>query len=534
MIENLVDVWLTEASERSYEAAFGQLLVIEGHRVIQGPMHHAHEHGKDIIAWNPEGQLCAYQLKGGSGRLNVSRFKALKQQLSTAAEAVIRHPSLRESRLPDRVFLVTNQVATGAAQDLISALSEGNRHRDLASLHLIERAELTSRFVAAQRSFVPNSPKALNAYLALFLADGRGELPRQEFFGLLEDILPAIGRRPRAAAAARAISAAALTTALALRKWADEGNHAEVAMGWACFATQVLRVAEKWSLGRARWHAPYRLALEEARRHARQLLEEATAAEDLLIPDLAEPLVYGARVVKVCGLVSAFAISEKIEFGVDHEHRGSAGRLVLRELDCFRIVGEVQAPDHFLSMLAVSETSQAPVAKTMLLAWVKSVASRNQPGSAAALPDPYHSVADIIMDSLLPAGTVIADETFAGTAYTAEIGVRWATRRQCRESLDAMWGEVSRLSHHRFTPARPSDYFAHRSHDGRWANRFYPTPTRWSDLLAEAEEHDVSDLPTSLRRCPEFVPFYCLALPHRFNVPVADFLDDLASDRRVL
>ena len=36
MIENLVDAWLTEASERSYEAAFGQLLVIEGHRVIQG------------------------------------------------------------------------------------------------------------------------------------------------------------------------------------------------------------------------------------------------------------------------------------------------------------------------------------------------------------------------------------------------------------------------------------------------------------------------------------------------------------------
>ena len=46
MIENLVDAWLTEASERSYEAAFGQLLAIEGHRVIQGPMHHAHEHGE--------------------------------------------------------------------------------------------------------------------------------------------------------------------------------------------------------------------------------------------------------------------------------------------------------------------------------------------------------------------------------------------------------------------------------------------------------------------------------------------------------
>ena len=64
MIENLVDVWLTEASERSYEAAFGQLLVIEGHRVIQGPMHHAHEHGKDMIAWDSEGNLCVLPTQG--------------------------------------------------------------------------------------------------------------------------------------------------------------------------------------------------------------------------------------------------------------------------------------------------------------------------------------------------------------------------------------------------------------------------------------------------------------------------------------
>ncbi|WP_420462540.1 hypothetical protein [Candidatus Palauibacter sp.] len=533
MIENLVDVWLTEASERSYEAAFGQLLVIEGHRVIQGPMHHAHEHGKDIIAWDSAGDLCAYQLKGGSGRLDVPRIEALKEQLSTAAEAIIRHPSLPDSRLPDRVFLVTNQAATGPAQDRISVLSDGNRHRGLAPLHLIERAELTSRFVAAQRSFFPGSPGALNAFLALFLADGRGELPRQEFFRLLQDILPVIGRKPKAAAAARAISAAALTTALALRKWADDGNHAEVVVGWICFATQILRVAEKYSLGRARWHAAYRLALEEARRNARQLLEEALAAEDLVVPDPAEPLVHSARAVKVCGLVSAFSISQRIEFGVCHEYRGSAGQLVLREFDCLRIVGEVQAPDYFLSILAVNETGRYPVARTMLLSWVRSVARANKPGSTAPLPDPYHSVEDIILDSLPPEGTILADETFSGTAYTVEIGVRWATRRLWRQSLNAMWGDVSRLSHHRFNPAQPSDYFVPRSDRGRWASRFYPTPTRWSDLRAEAEEHEVAALPGTLRRCPEFVPFYCLALPHRFNAVVADFLDELASHGRV-
>ena len=40
-------------------------------------------------------------------------------------------------------------------------------------------------------------------------------------------------------------------------------------------------------------------------------------------------------------------------------------------------------------------------------------------------------------------------------------------------------------------------------------------------------------LPRVLLKCPEFVPFYCLSMPHRFNSIVADLLDQLASTGRV-
>ena len=190
----------------------------------------------------------------------------------------------------------------------------------------------------------------------------------------LRKSFPVSGPKPRAADAGRAISAAALTTAFALRKWVEQDNHAEIAMGWICYATQVLRLAERYHLGRSRWYKSYRLALEEARRHAKHLLEEAVAVDDLVIPDLAEPIVYGARAVKVCGLVSAFTISESIEFGADHAYRGIAGQLVLREMDYFNVIGEVQAPDYFLSILAVSEASEYKVATKMLLTWVRDAA----------------------------------------------------------------------------------------------------------------------------------------------------------------
>ena len=534
MIENLVDVWLTEASERSYEAAFGQLLVIEGHRVIQGPMHHAHEHGKDMIAWDSRDNLCVYQLKGGMGKLDIAAVNEVQDQLFTAATSAVMHPSLPEPRPPDRVYLVTNQAATGPAQGQIRALSEGNRRRELAPLQLVERAELASRFVAAEGRFFPSSPMALNTFLSLFLADGRGELPRRDFFRMLEEVLPMSGRRPSAADTGRAISAAALTTAFALRRWADLDNHGEIAMGWICYATQVLRLAERNRLGQSRWYRSYRLALEEARRHTRHLLDEASAADDLLIPEPAEPIVYAARVVKVCGMVSALNISERIEFGVHRADRGDAGRLVLRELEYLRVLGEVQAPDYFLSILAVGEAGKFQVATSMLLSWVNGVARANQIDSKSSLPDPYHSVEDIIHDRLPPEGAVLADEDFAGSAYTIHIGVRWAARRLWRQALNSTWGNISRISHHNFEPKKPGDYLAPTRSEGKLASWFYPTPTSWSDLRSEADARDFSALPNTLLKCPELVPFYCLALPHRFNFVVADLLDELASAGPVL
>ena len=120
MIDRVVDAWLTEASERSYEAAFGQLLAIEGHRVIQGPMHHAHEHGKDLIAWDSDGDLCVYQLKGGgNGKLDLPAVEAVQDQLFAAAATVVKHPRIASPRPPDRVFLVTNQDSTAPAQSRI-------------------------------------------------------------------------------------------------------------------------------------------------------------------------------------------------------------------------------------------------------------------------------------------------------------------------------------------------------------------------------------------------------------------------------
>jgi hypothetical protein len=527
VIENLVDAWLTEASERSYESPFAQLLMIEGNVLLQGPMHHAHEHGKDILAWSPTQELCVYQLKGGAGRLDLKGVEAAEPQLTAASISTVTHPSLPAAQPPARVILVTNQTATGPAQDRLRVMSDGLVQRGLAPLHLVEKAELISRFVDAEGRFFPSSPKGLSTFLSLFLADGRGPLPRNDIFRLLEEILPVTGPRPRATVTARAISSACLTLAFAIRNWVESENHAEIAIAWACLSAQILRVVERTKLGRVRWDASYRLALEGARRHARLLLVEALAAEDLAVPAPTEPLVYAARVIKVCGIASALAISERVEFGQNYEQRGKAGELILRERDCFRVVGEIQAPEFFLSILALSEAGEYRASSSLLLSWIAGLASSNRPDSTLALPDPYHSVEEVITDLLPPRGSLLSDEDFAGSAYTLHIGIRWAVRRLWRQSLASVWSNVTRINHHSFDPSHSIDYLVPKAPRGDWNSWFYPTPTSWADLVADADVLDQSGLPETLLQCPEIIPFYCLALPHRFNRTVADLLDSL-------
>lgn len=528
MLENLINAWLTDASERSYEAAFAQLLVLEGHRVIQGPMHHAHEHGKDIIALDPERQLCVYQLKGGSGRLDTKGVEEVQDQLFAATAGIVDHPGLAEPTIPARVFLVTNQQATGPAQGRIKSISEANRQRGLPQIQLTEKSDLHSRFVAAQGRFFPSDPGDLRAFLTVFLTDGTEELPRPVFFELLESLLPVRGKTPPAAGTQRMISSAALTTAFALRPWSECENSAEVAYGWLAFCSQVLRVAERSRLSKRRWGGAYDLALEEARRHVVRLLDEALDQEDLVIPHPAEAVVYSARAVGVCGLVAASLLSAKIQYGAQSAPTAKSFELIKRELPYLKISCEGQAPHWLMIAAALSEGGDYRSSTGMLLSWINSVARANAPRSENAIPDPYHSVSDTLLNQLRPELLVFEEEVFSGKAYTVHVAIRWAARRLWRQALGSMWHHVSRVQHCEFEPGYPIEYlYREATPKGVLRTWHYPEPTSWSDLREDALEQTWVELPQALLSNPEFVPFLAIVFPHRFNTVVSDFLDSL-------
>ena len=110
MLERLLEYWLDSVNERSYQAAFCQLLAAQGFKILHSTRHMPIEFGKDVIAVGPDGVTCAYQLKGNPGsRLTLNQFREIAPQLNELVTQRIIFPGLR--RGPHRSYLVTNGLA---------------------------------------------------------------------------------------------------------------------------------------------------------------------------------------------------------------------------------------------------------------------------------------------------------------------------------------------------------------------------------------------------------------------------------------
>ena len=139
MIERLVENWLDNVGERGFETPFAQLLTLERHRVLQGPVHHPFEHGKDIITIAPDGAACAFQLKGPNLK-RLDDFEAIHGQLLALVSTAISHAGIGTPRRPDRAYLVTNGVLTPPVRDRLQQFNVGNAQRQCPAVEAVEWA----------------------------------------------------------------------------------------------------------------------------------------------------------------------------------------------------------------------------------------------------------------------------------------------------------------------------------------------------------------------------------------------------------
>lgn len=528
MFERLVDNWLTSAGERGHELAFAQLLAGEEHRVLQGPVHHPFEHGKDILTIAPDGELHAYQLKGPD-LLRLEDFEKIQGQLFALAGTAVTHPAVTPARRADRVFLVTNATLTPPVRDRIEKFNAGNVPSGWPAVEPIEREQLVSRFVAAHGRYLPQALPEMRTLLELYYSDAASLFPVRVVSRYLSGILPFPPQTASIPECRRAIASVTLLTAYAAANWTRSENHLAVAQAWLTVCTCILRFAAVRQLDSRLWLPSYNIAFEGVRTSLAALSKEAADARDLVVPDMADGLVYPSRALLVCGFLGAYLLSERT-FGTSPSDASDRVRTVLtREAQHIKVLGESGIPAFFIAATALGQLGEVQRSEGMMLSLVRTLATVNQRHSRVALADPYHDLEQVLLHQM-GADSDLDGEEFDGRSYMLHVGIDWLARRLWRQHLALMWSDVTHVEFVEFQPSTPYQYLAQDDDEGQMKTWFAGQPQSWSELLKEARSLDPTVLPDALWRHRELIPYLPLLFPQRLTRAMAHAVDTIAGD----
>ena len=193
MIERIVENWLDNSTELSFQGPFCPMLSADGYTVVHLSRHCGMELGKDVLAIAPDGTPCAYQLKtAAGGKISLRQWREeIGKQVFDLVTGRIVHPSIN-SEQPHRAFLVTNGIIE---EEVSRAIDDMNRNWQLAGqghlrLETIVRGQLLEMGRRLDTSLWPSELTSIQKLLEMFLMSGDEVLPKGTLTALLEETLP--------------------------------------------------------------------------------------------------------------------------------------------------------------------------------------------------------------------------------------------------------------------------------------------------------------------------------------------------------
>ena len=238
------------------------------------------EQGKDIITVAPDGVCCGYQTK--TGDIDTREWRAIEGEVRELMELPIDYPGVDKSKL-HRAYLVTNGTITDPVRTQINDRNEDNvrRGRHYASLEVISKDSLLKSFIDAQGRFIPRELPDVRAFLDLYLDGGRGMLPKDKLFAILENAV--FNEAPKKKSdALDAITSSLIITSYLLNSFEQVQNFYAIAEGWSILSACIARFVAKHSIPCGQWRDSLTLALNEMRENLCRLRKETVGKVDFM------------------------------------------------------------------------------------------------------------------------------------------------------------------------------------------------------------------------------------------------------------
>ena len=533
MLEKIIENWLDNASERSFEKPFCYMLSAEGHTIIHSTRHTAMELGKDIITVAPDGTPCAYQLK--SDNISLSKWRGeVGSQTSDLVNLRINHPSLNNSQY-HRSYLVTNGRIEEEVSRAIDDRNQAWASQGQSYLHLetIVHGEL---FAKAQKLGTDLWPSELNdtkTLLEMFLENGEGIIPKAKLASLFESTIPLElldnGKEPPKSHCTRSVASAGLLCAIVTSNFSNKNNHVAEIEAWTLYIAYVLAVAERWGIPVKTYKNELKIAKDSIYNSLANLCDEVKERDSLIEGDLfADFYVYRVRMTWLLGLMSIYALWRRRDKIKKDETDDFLREFCKNKRSLLELWGEAAIPQFlaFFWYFRKIDATRSPI--DLLQGLISAICKLNHPKSEIFLANPYYEAEDILPYLFAPILGSAADpleETFIGNSYALEGLVHLFVRRNLKQTMKGLWPSVSKLASVSFSPENSWDFYRWKNKDGkRWD--VFPKPTqKWEELKVLSFESEGACIPPRIKNDPILLLLFLCVYPHRMNAEIMRWLD---------
>ncbi len=453
MKERLVDDWLTRINERGYQTAFGQVLAAQGFSILRIG-HSAYEHGKDVLAVAPNGEIHCYQLKDGD--IDIGAFEHDFGQISALVQARPSHPSLPADYIY-RPFLVTNGLFTDPALDRILHHNLGWEKLGFSRLELHDGRWLHRHFTDLSLDFWPTSPPDVRQFRRLYLVDGRGDLDSETFARFMGSLLPPDLSRRELERHAAAVN---IFASYILGEFYRQNDHWSVFRAWTMTAAAIACASERSGGANDAVNASFTLARDAAREALGALAAECQDENAFKPTHLEWDEYTRVRNAVAMGAWAAWCL-------LYPEDRGKAracismlerfvrdGRLGFWGESCLPFVCA-------LSWLAERE-GEVGQAKRLWEGWLQAIVSQQQRQSPNPLPDAYTSAEDALLKIADSLSDNEPKRRVATSSYSLLPLVLLLVNRNYKSELETNWKAISQVTLTVFKPDDKAGYLEWR------------------------------------------------------------------------
>ncbi|MBU1706003.1 hypothetical protein KKG19_04755 [Patescibacteria group bacterium] len=522
-LQRAIEYWLDSSNELGYQPLFCELLTTQGYTVKYAIKSTTIEQGKDVVAIDADKIPHAFQLKGGD--INTKRWREeVKPEIEAMIDCPIIHPDI-DKKKEHVSYLITNGEINDAVRLEIVSLNEKKWKN--SPLKYWTRGDLLNGFQQMAEGILPSDAQSYKKLIDLIFADGEGLADIKKVSSFLYQILNIDNPKQKKAQRQRDIAAALLYANMMAGPHRKKQNYSSAVQIMVVLLSLVFHLIDKYQLEDKYWIKSYEIIWNDILRTAKLL--EAEIDDNEFNKLYNSPLNTDLIPFRKYAAISIIYPLKLAELIINDENwktilNPDAGE---KYKNTITIWGEAALlPLVFLALTLRNNSATKKTSINFIENAIDQIIVNNGRKSkhATGLISPYYDL-DFIVKLNFGLLEDKFEENFKYSSSLLKSFIEIVVRANGREFISKKWSDISFMRLEEFIVDKPEDLYLWRTQKGENLSIVSKKIKSWKELTEEADSFDGKNLPTTIKRFPEFLPFFLSVFPHRANSETIGFLD---------